>query len=360
MVVRSGKNKHVVAGRVALAGALLAAVAGCSSESGNDVANDGGNDVAAPADGGGNPFEGEAISFVVPFGPGGGYDAYTRTIAPYLEECLGARITVLNEPGAGSILATNKTAIAEPDGTRIQIMNMPGVISSQVAGAEGVEYDLKEFSWIGRIAAPAEVVLAGADSDLKTLEDLVGSSEEVQFVATGPGASDYIAATVFAEAYDIPSKLATGFSGSGEATNAVIAGQADIHIMPYDSELGTMAAGDTRPLVILADEVPKYMDEAPLIADVEAPDADGQELLDSFRTLSETGRSVTAPPGLPEDRLAALREGFTCAMENPELLDKLDTQQRPIDFMEGAEYAELVDEALEPTEAFKTLLEGAF
>ncbi len=351
MVVRSGTKKRV-AGRVALAGALVAAIAGCSS--------DGGNGGAAPADGGENPFEGEAIDFVVPFDPGGGYDVYTRTIAPFLEECLGARVTVLNEPGAGSILATNKTAIAEPDGTRIQIMNMPGVVSSQVAGAEGVEFDLKEFSWIGRIAAPAEVVLAGADSELQTLEDLVGASEPVQFVATGPGASDYIAATVFAQAYDIPNKLATGFAGSGEATNAVIAGEADIHIMPYDSELGTMKAGDTRPLVILADEVPQYMPEAPLIADVEAPDADGQELLDSFRTVSETGRSVTAPPGLPEDRLEALREGFTCAMEDQELLDKLDSQQRPVNFMEGAEYAELVDEALQPSEAFKELLEGAF
>ena len=347
-MVKSGLR---TAARSGVAAVLLATVVGCS---------EGGGEAEEEEEGAGKVFEGETIDFVVPFDPGGGYDVYTRTIAPYLGECLGAEMVVRNEPGAGSLLATNATAKAEPDGTRIQIMNMAGVVSSQLAGAEGVQYDLKEFSWIGRISAPAEVVLTGTDSDLKTFDDLVASSDPIKLVATGPGASDYIGAAVLAEAYDLESEIATGFAGSGEATNAVIAGDADIHVMPFDSELATMESNQTRPLMLFAEELPEYMPETELIGDVQPPGDEGQELVDSFMALSQAGRSVTAPPGLPEDRLTALREGFTCAMEDPKLLADLEKQQRPVNFLEGGEYAELVDEALNPSEGFQKLLEASF
>lgn len=353
MAVNSRSSSRRVAVRGGLAVVLLATAAGCSSGGGEKAAEGG-------AGGSQDVFKGETINFVVPFDPGGGYDVYTRTIAPYLGDCLGAEMVVRNEPGAGSLLATNTTAKADPDGTRIQIMNMAGVVSSQLAGADGVQYDLKEFSWIGRISAPAEVVLTGADSDLKTFDDLVKASRPIKLVATGPGASDYIGAAVLAEAYELDYEIATGFAGSGEATNAVIAGDADIHVMPFDSELATMESKQTRPLTLFAEELPEYMPKTELIGEVEPPSKEGQELIDSFMALSQAGRSVTAPPGLPEDKLTALREGFTCAMENEKLLADLDKQKRPVNFMEGGEYADLVDEALNPSEGFQKLLEDSF
>ncbi len=351
MTIRWGSTASRPARRWGAAAVLLATVVGCSE----------GGGAGSEEEGSAKPFEGERIDFVVPFDPGGGYDTYTRTIAPYLAECLGAEIVVRNEPGAGSILATNNTARAKPDGTRIQIMNTPGVISSQVAGAEGVNYDLAEFSWIGRIVAPAEVVLAGNDSGLQTFDDLAGASEEVKFVATGPGASDFIGANVVAQAYDIPHQLATGFAGSQEASTAVIAGDADIHVMPFDSELANIESKQLRPLVLFAEELPEYMPETPLIGDVTPPPTErGQALIDSFMTLSEAGRSVAAPPGLPEEQLTALREGFGCAMQNEELLADLDQQQRPVNFMPGEEYAGVIEEALQPSEEFRSLLEESF
>jgi tripartite-type tricarboxylate transporter receptor subunit TctC len=352
VVVKSGSKIRVTTSCVGVAAVLVATLAGCS---GGENGGAGG-----PGDGAGNPFEGEAIDFVVPFGPGGGYDVYARTIAPYLEECLGARIVVLNEPGAGSLLATNKTATSPPDGSRIQIMNMPGVVSSQIAGDDGAQYDLNEFSWIGRIASPPDVVLTGAGGDLESFEDIVGAGEDLQFVATGPGSSDYIAAAVLAEAYGIASEIATGFAGAAEATNAVVAGNADVHVMPFDSVLATFEAGDARPVALLADEVPEYMPDAPLIGEFEPETENGQEMVDQLMAVTETGRAVAAPPGLPEDRLTALQEGFTCAMENEELLDELSSQERPVNFMEGEEYAGLVEEALNPSEDFAQVVKDSF
>ena len=353
-MVNSGQRTRARVGRGGVAVALAVAVAGCGG------AGDGGGQASGGGEGSGGALEGEQIDFVVPFDPGGGYDVYTRTIAPYLEECLGARIVVQNEPGAGSLLATNQTAVAPPDGTRIQITNTPGMLGSQLANADGVSFDANEFSWIGRIASPPDVVLTNPDSDLTDLEALANASDSVQFVATGPGSSDYVAAAVVGEAYGIPHEIATGFAGSQEATNAVVAGEADVHIMPYDTVLPVIEAGDASPVALLAEEVPQYMPEAPLVGELLPEGQAGEDLVNSLITLTASGRAVAAPPGVPEDRLTALREGFACAMENEELLAELDSQQRPVNFLSGEEMADLVAEVLDPTPEFQAVLEEAF
>ncbi len=340
-----------MAKRGAVTVALLATVVGCSQGSGGQSTGGGAAE---------KPFEGEMIDFVVPFDPGGGYDTYTRTIAPYLATCLAAEVVVKNEPGAGSLLATGRTAVAKPDGLRIQIMNMPGALSSQIAGAEGVRFDLNEFSWIGRIAAPPEVVLVQPGGQYKSFEDLQAASETVQFVATGPGASDYINAAVLAQAYGIPYELTTGFAGSQEATSAVIAGDADVHVMPFDTVLPVIESNQATAVAVLAEELPEYMTEAPLIGEFESDVEGGQELLDGLMSLSSSGRAVAAPPGVPEEELTALREGFTCAMEDQALLDELAQQERPVNFMDGEEYAGVVQEVLDSPAEFQDVVKASF
>ena len=357
-MVKSGRTLRARASQAGATAVALAVVAGCGG-------SEGGGGEATGADGAdatgevANVFEGETVDFVVPYDPGGGYDTYTRMIAPYLADCLDTQVVVRNEPGAGGILATNKTATAPADGTRIQILDMVGVSAAQMAGSEGVSFDLGEFSWVGRVAAPPLVVLTDADGDMPSFQDLIDASN-VQFVATGLGGTEYIGAAVLSEAYEIPSEIATGFPGSGDAANTVIAGDADAYVMPYDSVLKFFESGDGAPAVVLADELPQYMPEAPLIGEFEPQAENGQELVDQLMALADTGRAVGAPPGVPEDRLTALREGFACAMENEKLLAELDSQRRPVGFMAGDEYAQLVEQVLNPTKEFQTVVEESF
>ena len=69
--------------------AVAALLAACGSSAGS----------GEPA----GPFSGQDVDLVVPYEPGGGYDAYARALAPYLEKCLDATIVVRNEPGAGGL-----------------------------------------------------------------------------------------------------------------------------------------------------------------------------------------------------------------------------------------------------------------
>src|SRR5688500_6072844 len=152
------------AARTALSIGLAGALTACGQGGGGGGGAGGGGDAE-------QPFAGERIDFVVPYEPGGGYDTYARALAPYLEECLDATLVVQNEAGAGGLVATNKTAAAGPDENRFQIVNTVGLVSAQIAGEEGANFDVNELNWLGRVAAPANVVVVNNDSQYASFED---------------------------------------------------------------------------------------------------------------------------------------------------------------------------------------------
>lgn len=339
--------------RVLLAAALAGTLVGCGSDSAEDT----------PAAGGGEPqdavFEGVDLDLVVPYEPGGGYDAYARAMAPYLEECLGATIVVRNEPGAGGLLATNKTAAAPADENRIQIVNTAGLVSAQLAGAEGANFELNDLSWIGRVSSPPNVVVVGADSPITSFQDMVDSSEPIRFVAQGEGANDYIAPNIIAQAYDFPYEIITGFAGSPEARTAVVAGDADAHALPVDSQLAAIESGDVRAIVTIDEEPDPLLPDTPTIYETD-PGEDAKAIIDSLVAMGQTGRALMASPEMDDARLTALREGFQCAVEQDALLTELEEQQRPLNPLSGEETAELVAQVLESPEDFTALVTESY
>jgi tripartite-type tricarboxylate transporter receptor subunit TctC len=336
-------------GRAATAVALLGALAACGSEGG--TAADEGGDAA--------PFSGTRIDFVVPYEPGGGYDVYARTLAPYFEDCLDATIVVQNEPGAGGLLATNKTAIASADENRFQIVNTVGLVSAEIAGEEGANFELKDLNWVGRVSAPPNVMVVGQDSEIKSFDDVV-SADSMRFVAQGPGANDYLAPSIVGAAYGFPFEIVTGFAGAPEARTAVIAGDADAHILPIDSQLAAIEAGDVRPVVTIDEEPDPLLPDVPTIYETEAPDDEAKTIIDNLVALGQTGRALIASPQMDEGRVEALRAAFQCVMENDELLAQLEEQKRPVDPLPGKETADLVSEVLDAPEAFKKLVVESF
>src|ERR1700744_1820498 len=61
-------------------------------------------------------FQGKPLQFFTMGSPGGGYDAYTRAIGAWLEQKLGVRALIVNDPAAGGLVAMNRLLVARPDG----------------------------------------------------------------------------------------------------------------------------------------------------------------------------------------------------------------------------------------------------
>ena len=147
------RRKLLRTGGALTAGGLLA---GCT---GGDGGGDGGADTPTDTDGGGGdtPVDGDEttttsqsgfpekeITFIVPYGPGGGYDFYTRTLATVMNEkdIVPVKVSVKNVEGAGGVTATNQVWNAEPNGYTNMIVNTEAFAISQIARPNAAKYKL--------------------------------------------------------------------------------------------------------------------------------------------------------------------------------------------------------------------------
>ena len=333
---------------------LVLGLAGCGggAEGGGDAAEESGEE---------SYYAGNTVDLVVPYEPGGGYDLYARALAPYLGECLGdARVVVQNEPGAGGLLAVTNTFSTSPDERRLQIVNTVGAVSAQIAGAEGVEFDMLEFSPVGRIVATTSALAVNPDGEFKDFQDLIDAEEPIRFPSTGPGANDFITPNVLAGIYGFETEMITGFQGSGEARLALVSGDGEAYVQSWDSMFEAIENGEVTPLVVASTEPVDQLSDVPTLADYEPEGEQGAQLRDELSALEATGRGIVAPPGLSEDRLTELQDAFTCAFENEDLVAELEEQERPLGVLPGPEWRDVMEEALNSSEEFQALVAESF
>ena len=102
-------------------------------------------------------YAGKTVRMIVGSGTGGGYDVFSRMIAPYLAKTLGTHVIVENQPGAGGLVALNRLYTATPDGLQISLSNGTSAAFAQLTGDQAARFDLAEVQLPrdrGRAARP--------------------------------------------------------------------------------------------------------------------------------------------------------------------------------------------------------------
>lgn len=318
-------------------------------------------------------LEGETIELVAPYGPGGSYDRNARALQPYLEEHSGATVVVMNEPGAGSLLATNRTYTTPPSDNRIQLVNTIGVIAATLGGAEGVNFDLGEFTWVGGISAEPEVLVVSPNGDVPTLDALLARAdgdEPLRFGATGPGDNFWINALIMREVFDLPVEVVSGFESAPELYQAVARGDVDVAVGSLTSTMPLVDGGELAALTYFGEPPSGYPSIDAVLGDVPpleevAADAgvDEQTLNDylgPYSVVLGINRVLAAPPETPDDKLAAYRTAFDAATSDQEFLDAATEQGLFIVPTSGSEVADLMDQVLDAPQPFVDLVRSSF
>lgn len=279
-------------------------------------------------------FPGGTITFVVPYGPGGGFDTAVRALAPYMEEALGndTTIVVQNVAGAGGQRGAAQVARAEPDGRTIGIFNLPGFVLPAMLG-ERMEYDLTELSWIGRLENQDYVLLSRGTSDIRTIEDLLNMDDIVVtshgFGSTGLAANQIMFAVMGLEERD-PIYVG-GYSGTTEAMVGAVRGDGDITVSVISSAMSYVNSGDLRPLAVSGNT--RIWDDVPTFAEIGLP----------ALTPINLQRAIAGPPNIPADRLQALRDAFVTATQNPSFLETAARANMQVSVLNGEDAAAEVD-----------------
>jgi tripartite-type tricarboxylate transporter receptor subunit TctC len=295
-------------------------------------------------------YDGEVIKFIVPYDPGGGYDEYARMIAPYLEKYTGARVDIVNMPGSGGMKGAVEIFNSPADGLHIGIINGSAMVTNQLAEIEGADYRVGEYNYLGRIVADQRVFVVAENSGIESFEDMQNDGETVIVGATGLGGSTYVDAVISGEVFGIDQRVVHGFDRSGDIRTAMLRGDVDAMWGSLGSALDGIEAGEHT--VILTDQrEPTGVIEGVLtIWDVaeSMPDKErALQILEAWDALSAVGRPVAAPPGVPEDRMAFLREAFDQAMNDPDFTAEAAASSRDLAYASGDDMARIAKAASE-------------
>ena len=174
-----------------------------------------------------------------------------------------------NSPGAGGLLALNNLLTEDPDGTTIAIMNGVGAGGASIAGAQGATFALDDFTYVGRVASEPPLVVTSATGPYQTFDD-VREAEGFRWGSTGPGAEDYVTASVLSAVFDIDAEVVTGFPGSGETELAILQGNVDGMSGNPGSRRSAVEEGAQTPILLLGDEAPEWLSEdVPSVSEVD-------------------------------------------------------------------------------------------
>jgi tripartite-type tricarboxylate transporter receptor subunit TctC len=283
-------------------------------------------------------YTGRQVSLIVGANAGGGYDAQGRLMARHLGRFLPGAPTfvVQNMPGAGSLQAANHLFnVAAKDGSVIALLQR-GVLSSRFTNPAGARFDLAKFNWLGNLSTEAGVVLAWHTTPFHTIQDvmkqemLVGGTGATIDTETTPRLLNALIGTKF--------KVITGYQGTGPTTLAMERGELQGMGDWSWSNVKTRRPDylrDKKVRVLLQVAVERIPDlpDVPMASDF-IKNEDDRKVLELFLAQKAAARPVAAPPGIPADRVKALRDAFGRMIEDAEFskdaaAQKLDIEPTP-------------------------------
>jgi tripartite-type tricarboxylate transporter receptor subunit TctC len=280
--------------------------------------------VSAPAVADGFPEK--DITFLIPYKPGGGFDATSRIVIKTMQKYLPNDVNVIpkNLPGAGGKKAYGALYKAKPDGYTIGSINYPGAAVPGITGAK-VTYDFDELTWLARMNKDPYVLGANKDSNLHSLEDIKSSEKAVKILQTGSGSTAYAAAAIVTKVVGINARVLTGYTSSKKYILGLIRGDGDLALAPMGSYRKFLQSGDVRPIVTF--DTTSTIDGLPTIAEAGYPELTGLGVQ----------RLIAAPPGLPDDVRQILSDAIAKALADPDAVAWSEQTKRdlhPLNAME--------------------------
>ena len=270
-----------------------------------------------------NFYKGRTVEIIIGTTPGGSYDLYGRLIARNLGRHIPGNPTVIvkNMPGAGHLRMTNWLySVAPRDGSVLGTASQ-SLAFEQALGSDGIQYDAAKFNWIGRAAQSIEVTFTWHTSQTKTIEDARG--RETVMGATGPTSPTVVYLKALNALAGARFKIIMGYPGGPETELAMQRGEVEGGSKSWFAmkveNAEWLRDKKVNLLVQYAPERSPDLPDVPLLADF-GRDPNARAALKLFTMGNALGRSFMAPPGVPAERVAALRKAFLDTLRDPELV----------------------------------------
>ena len=282
-------------------------------------------------------YKNKSINLVVGFSVGGGYDLYARHLARHMGKHIPGKPSIVpqNMAGAGSLRAANFIYTAAPkDGTAFGTFSRTTGINPLLES--GATFDGTKFTWLGSITDDTSLCITWHTSPVKTWKDFV--EKPVTLGGQGPSSEPDIFARLYKNVFGAPIKLVAGYPGTNEIMLAMERGEVEgLCGLSWSTIKGRHAAWLRDKKINLLVQAafrkePEIGPDVPLVME-QAKSAEQTQILKLILAAQEMARPFAAPPGIPDDRKAALIAAFDATMKDPEFLaeaKKLNLDVAPV------------------------------
>jgi len=256
------------------------------------------------------------VRIVVAFAPGGPADVMARLIAGHISSSLGQTAYVENRPGAGGTLGARMVAEADPSGYTLLLGNTANLLISPLL-YKNVGYDpAKAFAPVAMLGATPNILIASKASGFTSVQDLIayarGNPGKLNFSSAGVGTPLHLIGEMFKQRLGLDI-VHVSYKSGGEATTAIITGQAEICFDSPEAALPAVENGSVRGLAVTSAKRIPQLPDLPTMIEAGVPD---------FVSVSFTG--VVAPAATPPDIVQKLNAAINQVLVSKDVVPILD------------------------------------
>ena len=292
-------------------------------------------------------YKGRAVSLIIGYSVGSGYDIYARLLARFIGRYIPGNPTVIpqNMPGAGSVKAAMYLyGVAPKDGSVIATIGRSAPLEPLLGDAQ---FDGRTFSWLGSIASNSSLCATWHATAIKTWQDAM--TKPFALAGEGSGSDPDNFARILKNVFGAKVKLVTGYPGGTEMNLAIERGEVDGRCgWSWDSIKSTRPdwLRDKKINLLAVFSLQKAADipaDVPLVGDLAQSD-EQRQILRLYLAGQALGRPFFTSPGVPPERKAALRAAFDATMKDPDFIAETSKVKLEVNPASGAEIDRLLAE----------------
>lgn len=296
-------------------------------------------------------YNGKQIRIIIRAAAGGGYDTYARLLGRHIGSHIPGHpnVVAVNMPGGGGLKAANYVAVVAPkDGTVLTITSQ-GLPMYQVLDGRNLQADLRTFNWIGNMSSSNQVLVTWHTAPVKTIQDARNLKSIIAATSGGsidfqlPNAYNHLLGTKF----DVIEAYKSGTEINLAMERGEVDGRGSNQWASYKStKPGWIADGKLNYIIQVGLKKEDDLPFVPLLTELVKRDQEKEDIAKFLSLNVMVGRPFATTPGVPKDRVSALRRAYDATIEDPQFMADAQKQRAEVNSMSGEELQSIIEEII--------------
>lgn len=259
-----------------------------------------------------------SIKLIVPFPAGGAADTIARIYGEKLSEALKQPVVIENKAGAGTAIAAETVAAADPDGYTLSLAPA-GQLTILPHVNTAIKFDpFKSFAPVSTLASVPYVLAASPDASVSSMQELIAAARKepgkFTYSSCGPGTLCHLSGELF-KSLTSTDLLHVPFKGSAPAINALLGNQVNLAFDTLTVLAPQIRDGKVKGLAVTSRERSPLLPNVPTAAEAGVSDF----VVDSWFGLA-------VPAATPTSIIERLNAEVIRIGKLPDVRERLESQ----------------------------------